>query len=293
MKKYLLILDVKTESITKYNKITGEAVSYINNLGGRPDGICIDEENKKIYWSTMGKNTGSTYDDDDGSINSISFDGTNRKKLVGNGDIRTAKQIILDKAEERLYWCDREGGKISSCKTDGSNLTIHMQKKRKNDLVDISEQCVGIGIDKKRGFIYWTQKGPSKGYQGRIFRMPLKPIVQQDPEKRTDIELMLEKLPEPIDLLIDYDMGKIYWTDRGGEPDGNSLNMADITDSALINYTVICKGFNEAIGLTFDKHTKTAYVSDLSGGVYEVNTINGIQKKIYTGSSYTGICQCD
>jgi hypothetical protein len=43
---------------------------------------------------------------------------------------------------------------------------------------------------------------------------------------RTDIELLLDQLPEPIDLEIDADTNMLYWTDRGEYPLGNSLNRA-------------------------------------------------------------------
>ncbi len=57
-----------------------------------------------------------------------------------------------------------------------------------------------------------------KGNLGRIFRVPLTPKIQQSANQRNDIQLLLQDLPEPIDLLLDKENHILYWTDRGAEP---------------------------------------------------------------------------
>lgn len=285
---YLLLLDVHSPAITQLNKSTHQITHLIEGLGGTPDGIAIDHAHRLIYWSNMGED----FDADDGSINVMNFDGSGRKMLLGNGKIRTPKQLQIDLTNQRLYWCDREGGKISSCQIDGSDLQTHLVRPRnKKDQVDILDQCVGITLDIPNNWIYWTQKGTSKGNLGRLFRMQLSPKTHQSPANRTDIELLLNHLPEPIDLLLDEEASILYWTDRGAEPDGNSLNCADVTANGLNNHKVICRGFKEAIGLTYDKSAQLMYVSDLSGGVYQITLPTGKVDKIYQGESYTGISQ--
>ncbi|EKT64777.1 YncE family protein [Providencia burhodogranariea] len=289
---YLLLLDVINPAITRFSKVSGQVVNLIEGLGGRPDGIAVDSVNRLIYWSNMGENKEGNYDANDGSINVMNFDGTDRKVLIGQGKVRTGKQLQLDQNAQRLYWCDREGGKVASCKTDGTDLQLHIERPRDNlDKVDILEQCVGITLDGANNWFYWTQKGTSKGNLGRLFRAPLVPKNHQNPANRTDIQLLLEKLPEPIDLLLDEEEQILYWTDRGGEPDGNSLNRAEITVDGVINYRVICRGFHEAIGLIYDKPAQLMYVTDLSGGVYKVALATGEVEKIYQGKGYTGITQ--
>lgn len=289
---YLLLLDIINPAITQFSQSDGHVANLIEGLGGRPDGIAVDSVNRLIYWSNMGENRGGNYDADDGSINVMNFDGTGRKILVGNGVVRTGKQLQLDQDAQRLYWCDREGGKVVSCKTDGTDLQIHIERPRNSEgKVDILDQCVGITLDVANNWLYWTQKGTSKGNLGRLYRAPLVPKSHQNPGNRTDIQLLLEKLPEPIDLLLDADEDILYWTDRGGELDGNSLNCAELTVNGVINYQVICRGFNEAIGLTYDKSAQLIYVSDLSGGVYKVTLATGEAEKIYQGEGYTGITQ--
>ncbi|EPL6456251.1 MULTISPECIES: YncE family protein [Providencia] len=285
---YLLLLDIHALSIVQFNKSTHHLMPLIEGLGGTPDGIAVDPDNHLIYWSNMGEN----FDENDGSINVMRFDGSNSKMLLGKGAIRTPKQLQLDLLNQRLYWCDREGGMVSSCSINGSDLITHIARPRdENDQVDILEQCVGIAIDLKNNWIYWTQKGTPKGNLGRIFRAPLRQKNPQSPESRSDIQLLLANLPEPIDLLLDEEANILYWTDRGAEPDGNSLNCANITLHGLTDHRVISRGFKEAIGLTYDKSAQLMYIADLHGGVYQANITTGEVEKLYQGNSYTGIDQ--
>lgn len=285
---YLLLLDIHSPAIVEYHKTTGLMHNLLEGLGGTPDGIAIDSEKGLIYWSNMGDD----FEDDDGSINVVNFDGTGRKVLVSQGQIRTPKQLQFDRINQRLYWCDREGGKVSSCNSDGSDLQTHVERPRNHQgKVDILDQCVGIAVDIVNNWLYWTQKGTPKGNQGRLFRVPLRAAENNALTHRKDIELLLDKLPEPIDLLLDEEEHILYWTDRGGEPNGNSLNKADITDSGLNNHQVICRGFNEAIGLTYDKPAQLMYVADLLGGVYQVALGTGKVKKLHQGKGYTGLTQ--
>ncbi|MCP1909526.1 hypothetical protein J2R96_002006 [Bradyrhizobium elkanii] len=75
--------------------------------------------------------------------------------------------------------------------------------------------CVGIALDPATRKIYWTQKGPPKGGLGRIFRASLDVPEGDSAATRYDIELLFDKLPEPIDLAFDSENRVMYWTDRG------------------------------------------------------------------------------
>ena len=285
---YLLLLDVIHPSITQLDTKSLVTFNLIDELGGTPDGIAIDHVNRLIYWTNMGND----YEADDGSLNVINFEGMGRKMLLGNGQLRTPKQLILESESQRLYWCDREGGKVCSCKIDGTDIQIHVQRPRTaTDSVDVLDQCVGIALDLDAKWLYWTQKGPAKGNKGRIFRVPLSKSPADLVDEHDDIQLLLDKLPEPIDLLYDKDSQILYWTDRGGEPNGNSLNCANVTNDGLNNYRVICRGFKEAIGLTYDKPQNIMYVADLSGGVYRVMLSNGQFEQIHQGNGYTGLAK--
>ena len=65
--------------------------------------------------------------------------------------------------------------------------------------------CVGIAVDAGRGQIYWTQKGPDNAELGRIFRAGIEIPDGQSASNRTDIEVLFDGLPEPIDLELDLE----------------------------------------------------------------------------------------
>jgi hypothetical protein len=127
--------------------------------------------------------------------------------------------------------------------------------------------CVGIAVDPVNRYIYWTQKGPPDGGKGRIFRAGVELPTDQQPENRTDIELLIDHLPEPIDLELDTKNNLLYWTDRGNLDGGNSLNRARIGTKQLENHEVLAAGLQEGIGLAIDHANQRAFTTELGGEV--------------------------
>ncbi|KAK2123936.1 hypothetical protein NOF04DRAFT_1349456 [Fusarium oxysporum II5] len=228
-----------------------------------PDGITIDHQNGFMYWTNMGP----TFKSNDGSIERSRLDGSERTTVVSTGTVGvyTPKQITLARQSRKLYWCDREGMKVMRCNLDGSDVEVLVSTgSSAEDRKDMCRWCVGITVDESMGYFYWSQKGPSKGSQGRIFRAKI--------DNPTQVETVFDKLPEPIDLEFDESTQTLYWTDRGDPPSGNSLNRASIGDlSAALEREVLARRLHETIGLALDKNTAKAYVTDLSGGVYAVD----------------------
>lgn len=189
------------------------------------------------------------------------------------------------------------------CNFDGSERETIIQsgdwknpEEGKNQL----NWCVGIAINNKEGKFYWTQKGFSKGGRGRIFRANLKMPTGENASNRSDIELLFQGLPEPIDLEIDEDMQTLFWTDRGDPPTGNSLNSVKLDSSlkALTEgtteerneYQVLTRQFHEAIGLKIDSANQHIYVTDLGGAIYRVGIDGKNKKMIYDEEcSFSGI----
>jgi hypothetical protein len=81
-------------------------------------------------------------------------------------------------------------------------------------------------VDVEGGKLYRTQKGSDNAGQGRIFRANLETPSGQSSAHRSDIEVLFDRLPEPIDLELDPGNRMIYWTDRGDPPRGNTVNLA-------------------------------------------------------------------
>ena len=126
-----------------------------------------------------------------------------------------------------LDFCDREGLRVLRVNLDGSQLETLVRvadwQKEPEKVKDQTNWCVGIAVSPKNGKFYWTQKGPSKGSQGRIFSANIDFPKGEDAVSRKDIELVIGQLPEPIDLELNEDESVLFWSDRGELPLGKSL----------------------------------------------------------------------
>jgi hypothetical protein len=253
-----------------------------------PDGICVDVESNHIYWSNMG-----VPDLNDGSIERIDVDGKNRTTIIPQGSTFTPKQLCLDKVNHKIYWSDREGMRVMRANFDGSNIETLIETGRtESDRLDARNWCVGIALDLGQGQFYWTQKGFADAGQGRIFRANIKFPQGQDARTRTDIELLYDNLPEPIDLELDLNKRMLYWTDRGDPPRGNTVNRAPLDAAANKREkpTILLTHLMEGIGIDLDLKNQRMFLTDLGGSIYSAN-LDGSDKKVllFAQGNLTGI----
>lgn len=272
----------------------GSDLKVIVSEGRRiPDGIVVDKEAGHLYWTNMGNPIAN-----DGSIERADFDGSNTTHIVPNGGTFTPKQLQLDKKNGKLYWSDREGMRVMRANLDGSNIEtlVDTSEGDARPGPDARKWCVGIALDAERGKVYWTQKGPEKAGQGRIFRANLEIPKGQNPSNRKDIELLYDNLPEPIDLDLDLGNRIMYWTDRGDPPRGNTVNRApmDASNSNRPEPEIVFKHLMEGIGLALDLDNGRMFVTDLAGSVYSAN-LDGLNKKpvIFAQGNLTGIAYAE
>ena len=268
----------------------GSDLKVIVNEGRRiPDGIVVDPEAGQLYWTNMGNPNAN-----DGSIERADFDGNNTSHIVRNGGTFTPKQLQLDRKNRKLYWSDREGMRIMRANLDGSNIEtlVDTSEGDARPGKDAKKWCVGIALDVERGKVYWTQKGPEKAGQGRIFRTNLEIPKGQTPANRQDIEVLYNNLPEPIDLDLDLGNRIMYWTDRGDPPRGNTVNRApmDAANGNRPEPEIVFNHLMEGIGLALDLDNGRMFVTDLAGSVYSAN-LDGSNKKpvIFAQGNLTGI----
>ena len=261
----------------------------IEGLKRLPDGLVVDVEAGHIYWTNMG-----TPSKNDGFIERADLDGGNRRTIVPKGATFTPKQLQLDAKGGKLYWCDREGMRVMRANLDGSAIETLVDTSQGDARPgrEVRKHCVGIAVDHERSQIYWTQKGPDNGNDGRIFRANLEIPKGESPATRSDIEVLFERLPEPIDLDLDLDTRTLYWTDRGAEPRGNSVSRA-VLDGASGNGRepeVLVGGLMEGIGLALDLKGGRMFFSDLGGSVYSAK-LDGSEKKALTfaAGNLTGV----
>jgi hypothetical protein len=257
-----------------------------------PDGIVVDVEAGHIYWTNMGVPNLS-----DGTIERADLDGGNRKVIIPLGVTFTPKQLHLEKESGKLYWCDREGMRVMRANLDGTNVeTLVKTGEDNDDRRDATKWCVGITIDPKRRQIYWTQKGPDNAGLGRILRAGMELPKGEDAAGRTDIEVWLDNLPEPIDLELDLESRVLYWTDRGNPPLGNTVNRASIDAPARNGRAAerIVSDLMEGIGIALDVPGDRMFITDLGGSVYSAK-LDGSEKQalLFAQGNLSGVAYAE
>ncbi len=298
----LYALDLILGGVHRIDLATGDIHDLATGIEEAPDGIAVDVAQGYVYFTLMGRPDTPLepaheppFTARNGSIQRIPLDGGTPEIVVPRGEFTTGKQLARDPETGQLYWCDREGCAVYRCERDGTGIT-QLISNTGADLPQKERECVGIAIDTSRGWLYWTQKGPADGGKGRILRASLNIPAGATPHTRQDIEVLWDRLPEPIDLELDKDNQVLYWTDRGAAPNGNTLNRAPIPPVGDRGATseVIAHGFTEPIGLALNLPDNAAYVSDLSGSVHRVDLSTGRTQVIAVlAGPVTGIALAD
>ncbi|TGD88413.1 hypothetical protein BayCH28_11825 [Mycolicibacterium sp. CH28] len=299
MFRYLLALNPVERNIQRIDIRTGDSSVVVGGLTAVPDGIAVDVRRRHAYWTNMGEPVAPTdrsptsdseldFYGKNGSLERVDLDGTHRTTIIPQGSFVTGKQLVGAWSQGRLYWSDREGARVLSARLDGTDLRDEVVVATTDaDRRIVRNQCVGVAVDEEAGLLYWTQKGASKGNDGRIFRTSLRtPIFDRV------VEELWSDLPEPIDLHLDVAAGLVYWTDRGAPPRGNTLNRAPIPPPGTqgADVTVLARDFREPIGLAVDTDAGLAYVGDLSGEVRAVELDGtGERRLVRAPGGFTGI----
>jgi hypothetical protein len=283
----LFLLELSADRIHSMNPDGSDRETIVTDCRF-PDGIAVDVAAGHIYWTNMG-----IPNLDDGSIERADLDGGNRKVIVPQGVTHTPKQLHLDKDNGKLYWGDREGMRVMRANLDGSQVETLVEAGRGDkDRRDQTRWCIGITIDPKLGKIYWTQKGPDDAGLGRIFRANIEIPKGESPANRSDIEVLFDKLPEPIDLELDLKNRVLYWTDRGDPPRGNTVNRAPIDKKA--EPEILITHLMEGIGIALDVPGNRMFVTDFAGSVYSAD-LDGKNERnfLYAQGNLTGIAYAE
>ena len=285
----LIVLELSDGRILSMNPDGSDRKTIVTGCR-MPDGIAVDAQAGHIYWTNMG-----VLNLNDGSIERADLDGRNRKVIVPEGGTFTPKQVHLDKQNGKLYWCDREGMRVMRANIDGSQVETLVETGRgEDDRRDQTRWCVGITIDSERRKVYWTQKGPDNAGLGRIFRANVEIPRGENPANRSDIEVVFDGLPEPIDLELDLESRVLYWTDRGDPPRGNTVNRASIDAKPIPNPQIVVTHLMEGIGIALDVPGDRMFITDLAGSIYSAN-LDGSGKRnfLYAQGNLTGIAYAE
>jgi hypothetical protein len=254
-----------------------------------PDGLAVDAAAGHLYWTNMGSPKAN-----DGTILRCNLDGSHLTTIVSSGGTFTPKQLQLDPVGRKLYWSDREGMRVMRANLDGSAIETLVDTSAGDERpgADARKWCVGIAVDAEDGLFYWTQKGGDNAGEGRICRAHINTPRGQNPADRTDIELLYQDLPEPIDLELDTHKRMIYWTDRGDPPRGNTVNRASISARASVRKApeIVVSHLMEGIGIALDRRHGRMFITDLGGSLYSAN-LDGSELKtlLFAQGNLSGI----
>ena len=254
-----------------------------------PDGVAVDADAGYMYWTNMGNPKAN-----DGSILRSDLSGKNMQAVVPPGGTFTPKQLQIDTRNRKLYWSDREGMRVMRANVDGSNVETLVDTSAGDPRPgsDPRKWCVGVAVDAPEGKLYWSQKGDDNAGQGRICRANLELPRGETPSTRSDVEVLYEELPEPIDLDLDLNERFIYWTDRGDPPRGNTVNRAPLDAPAGKRPVpqILVTHLMEGIGLALDVKGGRMFFTDFGGSVYSAS-LDGSNPKTLLGAegNLTGI----
>jgi len=285
----LFFLDIGGGRVLSANPDGSDLKTLINEGRKFPDGLVVDAAAGHIYWTNMGN-----FKKNDGSIFRSDLDGKNLITIVPPGGTFTPKQLKLEKKSGKLYWSDREGMRVMRANLDGSKVETLVDTSHGDPRPgpDARKWCVGIAVDTEGGKFYWTQKGPDNAGEGRISRANIEIPQGQGPAHRTDIELLYENLPEPIDLDLDLANRTLYWTDRGDAPRGNTVNRAPM-DPLPGNHKdpeILFTHLEEGIGLALDLKGGRMFITDFAGSLRSANLDGSNQKTLlFAEGNLTGI----
>jgi hypothetical protein len=260
--------------------------SYCNT----PDGVIVDLDNGRMYWTNMNYLSGNDEKAQGGSIAAANLDGTGVEFVVppDKGVVRP-KQIAMDFDSQKLYWSDREGRKVWRSNTDGTELEV---------LVDWSDesvyehQFVGIAVDPAQQVFYWTDRIAGDIHSAS---MEVLEIGKSDTHLYTTIA---SGMNAPIDLALDPSGEIMFFTERGkgdefigGCTTCGSLRSIETGRFSTQADSTLLVGEIEGIGVDYDEVTDRVFYSDYNGIVGSVNTDGTDHKVIHrrTGSATTGI----
>ncbi len=212
----------KIESLDPFNAITNQVVS-----------LFVDKSGGKVYWTERDSESG-------GTIKRANLDGTDVEVLLTQPNV--PRSIVVDTVRKRLYWINSIETRIQSAGLNGENIktviqldddltnfTIDMEgakfywtdpqyriRRMKLDGTNMETLLHDWSTDLTRGIggiviadgkIYWTEQQVWHQISGKIYRANL---------NGTNHETLATPMGEPVDIAVDTEGSKVYWTNSSG-----------------------------------------------------------------------------
>ena len=178
-----------------------------------PDGLVVDREAGQIYWTNMGVPESERW--------FHRARGPGRWQSHGSSFPRAARtrrsSCISTNETASCTGRTGEGMRVMRANLDGTQLeTLVDTSKGEAASWARRDQVVRRNHRRPRARPNLLDaKGPDDAGLGRIFRASIDMPKGESAARRTDIEVLFDRLPEPIDLELDLEHRVLYWTDRG------------------------------------------------------------------------------
>lgn len=292
----LYFLDTHGREVMSANT-DGSHVRVLADTAGMPDGIAVDAAAGQVYWTNMAT-WSPTVRFGAGSLQRADLNGSHVTTVVPSGGTFRPKQMTIDLKDGELYWSDREGMRVMRSNLDGSDVEtlVETGQRVEGERGDPKNYCVGIALDVARGEMYWTQRG-DRSDDGSIRRASMNIPKGEDPSHRTDIQVLFDHMPEPVDLALDLKTRSMYWTSDGGDgPGADTVSRAPMDPPASYDAArredqqILVTGLNGGIGISLDLKRGRMFFTDLGGNVYSANLDGSDEKTLLSNmGSLTGI----
>ncbi|KAI8440067.1 hypothetical protein MSG28_001491 [Choristoneura fumiferana] len=254
-----------------------------------PNGLALDFESKRIYWTDGGNRT----------IEYANLDGTGRTTLIGGQQL--PHPFGLDLYGDEVFWTDWDTQSIQAAnKETGNNrrtlgagvaglMDVRVfHKERITELSQCAKQnggCSHLCLLKPKGHSCACPIGIKLGGNGRtcengpknflIFahRVDIR-IVSLDVPYLIDVVLPLPPLKNALGVDVDRNTGLIYWTDTGERKIQRSGRSGENIE------TIIGKGLHTADGIVIDSSGRKIYWTDGGRNSIEVAELDGSNRKV-------------
>jgi sugar lactone lactonase YvrE len=293
----LYFLDTRGHQVMSANP-DGSDVRVLAQAGGSPDGIAVDKAAGYVYWTDMGTFNPNPEGQGEGSrgwwmrrfgpgsLQRADLDGNNVTTVVPSGGTYRPKQMTIDLRDRKLYWSDREGMRVMRSNLDGSDVEtlVETGQRVEGQRGDPKDYCVGIALDLADNQMYWTQRG-DRSNDGSIRRASMNMPNGESPAHRTDVQVLFDQMPEPVDLALDLKTRTMYWTSDGGTgPGADTVSRAPMDPPAAYDparrkdQQILVNGLRGGIGISLDLYHGCMFFTDLGGNVYSAN-LDGSDEK--------------